>query len=185
MAESGLGGQFRFSATMHGVNCRNATKNVLVQPRTRSCMDSVWTQALNGASRAVGTHHGPTRTRLQATPSEGRYLRIDRHLRIDRQPHSPSGTTAGRRELLGMGAAAASAGAEGPSQGLRAGRRRERTEAGVPRCERTTRLRTRADDRDSEPDYLLRPTRHGPGGLLTVNVSGSFYHWSIHRIWGQ
>ena len=25
MAESGLGGQFWFSATMHGVNCRNAT----------------------------------------------------------------------------------------------------------------------------------------------------------------
>ena len=23
-----------------------------------------------------------------------------------------------------------------------------------------------SDDRDSEPDYLLRPTRHGPGGTL-------------------
>ena len=44
------------------------------------------------------------------------------HLRIYRRPHSPSGTTAGRRELLGMGTAAASAGAAGPSEGLRAGR---------------------------------------------------------------
>ena len=36
----------------------------------------------------------------------------------------------------------------------------------IPRGERTTRLKERADDRDSEPDYLLRPTRHGPGGTL-------------------
>ena len=28
------------------------------------------------------------------------------------------------------------------------------------------RLLERADDRDSEPDYLLHPTRHGPGGTL-------------------
>ena len=73
--------------------------------------------------------------------------------------------TAGRRELLGMGTAAASAGAAGPSQGLRAGWSSGRTEAGVHRGERTTHLRERADDRDSEPDYLLRPTRHGPGGI--------------------
>ena len=65
-----------------------------------------------------------------------------------------------------MGTAAASAGAAGPSEGLRAGRSSGRTEAGVPSGERTTRLRTRADDRDSEPDYLLRPTRHGPGGTI-------------------
>ena len=65
-----------------------------------------------------------------------------------------------------MGTAAASAGAAGPSQGLRAGWSSGRTEAGVPRGERTTRPRTRADDRDSELDYLLRLTRHGPGGTL-------------------
>ena len=82
---------------------------------------------------------------------------------------SSSGMTAGpgRRELLagGMGTAATSARAAGPSEGLRAGWSSGQTEAGVPRGERTTRLRTRADDRDSEPDYLLRPTRHGPDGL--------------------
>ena len=88
------------------------------------------------------------------------------HLRNRRRPHSSSGMSAGRRELLGMGIAAASAGAAGPSQGLRAGRSSGRTEAGVPRGERTTHLRERADDRDSEPDYLLRPTRHGPGGVF-------------------
>ena len=64
-----------------------------------------------------------------------------------------------------MGTAAASAGAAGPSEGLRAGRSSGRTDAGEPRGERTARLRTRADDRDSEPDYLLRPTRHGLSGL--------------------
>ena len=65
-----------------------------------------------------------------------------------------------------MGTAAASAGAAGPSEGLRDGRSSGRTEAGVHRGERTTRLRERADDRDSEPDYLLRPMRHGQGGTL-------------------
>ena len=54
------------------------------------------------------------------------------HLRIYRRPHSPSGTTAGRRELLGMGTAAASAGAAGPSEGLRAGDRLRITWHGSP-----------------------------------------------------
>ena len=88
------------------------------------------------------------------------------HLRICRRPHSSSGMTAGRRELL----------EDGHRRRFRRGRRTFRgttgwTEqradyAGVHRGERTTRLRERADDRDSEPDYLLRPTRHGPGGTL-------------------
>ena len=73
-----------------------------------------------------------------------------------------------------MGTSAASAGAAGPSEGLRAGRSSERTEAGVHRCERTTRLRELADDRDSEPDYLLCPTRHGPGTIYNFG-KGSFY----------
>ena len=83
--------------------------------------------------------------------------------------------TAGRRELLGMGTAAAFAGAAGPSQGLRAGWSSGRTEAGVPRGERTTLLLERANDRDSEPDYLLRPTRHGPDGnyYRLFHLSGS------------
>ena len=68
-----------------------------------------------------------------------------------------------------MGTAAASAGAAGPFEGLRAGWSSGRTEAGAHRGERAAHLRERADDRDSEPDYLLRPTRHGPGGLLTVH----------------
>ena len=73
-----------------------------------------------------------------------------------------------------MGTSAVSAGAAGPSQGLRAGRSRGLTEAGVPRGKRTTRLRTRADDRDSEPDYLLRPTRHGPGGIIARSFERFF-----------
>ena len=66
-----------------------------------------------------------------------------------------------------MGTAAASSGAAGPSEGLRAGWSSGQTEAGVHRDERTAHLRERADDRDSEPDYLLRPTRHGPGNCTT------------------
>jgi hypothetical protein len=92
------------------------------------------------------------------------------HPRNRRRLHSSSGTTAGRREMLGMGTAAASAGAAGPSEGLRAGWSSGRTEAGAHRGERAAHLRERADDRDSELDYLLHPTRHGPGGPLAVNI---------------
>ena len=111
------------------------------------------------------------------------------HPRNRRRSHSSSGMTAGRQGLLGMGAAAASAGAAGPSQGLRAGWSSGRTEAGVHRGERTTHLRERTDDRDSEPDYLLRPTRHGPGSYnsgkdsfyLTANAQ-TFGGWRISNI---
>ena len=94
------------------------------------------------------------------------------HPRNYRRPHSSSVMTAGRRELL----------EDGHRRRFRRGRRTfrgttGRTEqrvdgAGVHRGERTTRPRDygsgptrQSDDRDSEPDYLLRPTRHGPGTL--------------------
>ena len=32
-----------------------------------------------------------------------------------------------------------------------------------------------SDDRDSEPDYLLRPTMHGPGGALLISIAHSFF----------
>ena len=108
--------------------------------------------------------------RLEPTPSEDGKAgtTILYHLRNRRRPHSSSGMTAGRQGLLGMGTAAASAGAAGPFQGLRARWSSGRTEAGVPRGKWTPHLRERADDsdRDSEPDYLLRLTRHGPGDIL-------------------
>ena len=77
-----------------------------------------------------------------------------------------------------MGTAAASAGAAGLSEGLRAGRISGWTEAGVYRGERTTRLRERADDRDLEPDYLLRPTMHGQGGTLLI-IAHTGHHLSV------
>ena len=134
--------------------------------RKNALVVCVSTQAPNGASRAVGTHHRPTRIHMADYSLRDRRdgnagTTILYHLRTYRHPHSSSGMTAGRRELLGMGTAAASAGTAGPSQGPRAGWSSGRTEAGVRRGERTTHLRERADDRDSEPDYLLRPTRHG------------------------
>ena len=103
--------------------------------------------------------------RPEPTPSEGRQ-RWHNDALSSPQPPPPAlflRDDCGPPGLLGMGTAAASAGAAGPSEGLRAGWSSGRTEAGVHRGERTTHLRERADDRDSEPDYLLRPTRHGPG----------------------
>ena len=80
-----------------------------------------------------------------------------------------------------MGTAAASAGAAGPSEGLRAER-----SSGRPKPEYTAASRRRdhatygsgptrqSDDRDSEPDYLLCPTMHGPGTIYNSG-KGSFY----------
>ena len=76
-----------------------------------------------------------------------------------------------------MGTAAASAGAAGPFEGLRAGRSSGRTKpeytAAIGRHDHATfgsGPTRQSDDRDSEPDYLLRPTRHGPG---TIYNSGN------------
>ena len=93
-----------------------------------------------------------------------------------------------------MGTAATSARAAGPSEGLRAGRSSGRTKAGVHRGERKTRdygsgPTRQSDDRDSEPEYLLRPTRHGPGiynsgkdsFYLTTNAQ-TFQGWRISNI---
>ena len=73
-----------------------------------------------------------------------------------------------------MGTAAASAGAAGPSEGLRAGRSSGRTKLEYPaasgRHDHTTfgsGPTRQSDDRDSEPGYLLRPTRHGQAGRFT------------------
>ena len=72
-----------------------------------------------------------------------------------------------------MGAAAASARAAGPSEGLRAGRSSGRTKPEYPAASGRHDHATfgsgptrRSDERDSEPDYLLCPRRHGPGGTL-------------------
>ena len=121
--------------------------------------------------------------RPEPTPSEGRQ-RWHNDALSSPQPPPPAlflRDDCGPPGLLGMGTAAASAGAAGPSQGLRAGWSSGRTEAGVHRGERPTHLRERADDRDSEPDYLLRPTRHGPGGIndwfRTVLFSSADSSW--------
>ena len=79
-----------------------------------------------------------------------------------------------------MGTAAASAGAAGPSAGLRAGRSSGQTKpeytAASGRRDHATfggRPTRQSDERDLEPDYLLRPTRHGPGGTLLI-IAHSF-----------
>ena len=81
-----------------------------------------------------------------------------------------------------MGTAAASAGAAGPSEGLRAGRSSGRTKpeytAASGRHDHATfgdGPTRQSDDLDSEPDYLLLPTRHGPG-MLTIPAQVLFRH---------
>ena len=80
-----------------------------------------------------------------------------------------------------MGIAAASAGAAGPSEGLRAGRssgwtKQEYTAASGRHDHATfgSGSTRQSDDRDSEPDYLLCPTMHGPGTIYNL-CKGSFY----------
>ena len=72
-----------------------------------------------------------------------------------------------------MGTAAASVGAAGPSEGLRARRSSGQTKPEYPAASGRHDHATfgsgptrQSDDRDSEPDYLLRPTRHGQSGTL-------------------
>ena len=78
-----------------------------------------------------------------------------------------------------MGTTAASAGAAGPSEGLWAGRSSARTEASGRRDHATfgSGPTRQSDDRDSEPDYLLCPTMHGPArpGTIYNSGKGSFY----------
>ena len=74
-----------------------------------------------------------------------------------------------------MGTAAASAGATGPPEGLGPDGAAGGLSRSTPRQpdDATTRPSgvgrlpptRQSDERDSEPDYLLRPTRHGPGGI--------------------
>ena len=80
-----------------------------------------------------------------------------------------------------MGTAAASAGAAGPSEGLRAGRSSGRTKpeytAASGRHDHATYgsgPTRQSDDRDSEPEYLLCPTMHGQGTMYN-SCKGSFY----------
>ena len=79
-----------------------------------------------------------------------------------------------------MGTTTTSAGAAGPSKGLRAGRSSRRTEPEYTAASGKHDHATfgsgptrQSDDRDSEPDYLLRPTRHGTGGTLLI-IAHSF-----------
>ena len=91
-----------------------------------------------------------------------------------------------------MGTAAASAGAAGLSQGLRAGRSSRRTKPEYPAASGRRNHATfgsgptrQSDERDSEPDYLLRPTRHGPGGTLLEYSAFLFRAQSPLRRLGQ
>ena len=88
---------------------------------------------------------------------------------------------AGQFAECGCRAGSLNAGAAGPSEGLRAGRSSGRTKQEyTAACGRRGHATfgswptRQSDDRDSEPDYLLRRTRHGRG--MTYNSgNGSFY----------
>ena len=97
-----------------------------------------------------------------------------------------------------MGTAAASAGAAGPSEGLRAGQSSGRTKPEyTTACGRRDHATfgsgptRQSDDRDSEPDYLLRRTRHGPGGTLLIIAHSFLAHkspsisWDLKLYWEE
>ena len=79
------------------------------------------------------------------------------HLRNYRSLHSSSVITAVRRELL----------EDGHRRRIRRGRRTFHATFGSGPMRQS-------DERDSEPDYLQRPTRHGPG-MVYNSGKGSFY----------
>ena len=77
-----------------------------------------------------------------------------------------------------MGTADASARAAGTFEGLRAGRSSGCTKPEYPAASGRHDNATfgsgqtrQSDERDSEPDYLLRPTRHGQGGMFDNSVT--------------
>ena len=120
------------------------------------------------------THHGQTRIHLADYSLRHRRdgnagTTILYHLRIDRRQHSSAVMTAGRWELLEHGHYRRIRLGCRTFRGT-TGRKEQRADyAGVHRGEQTTRSRDygsgptrQSDDRDSEPDYLLRPTRHRP-----------------------
>ena len=80
-----------------------------------------------------------------------------------------------------MGTSAASAGAAGPSEGLRAGRSSGRTKQEYTMTSGRYDHATcgsgptrQSDDLDWEPDYLLCPTMYWPG---TIYNSGNIYFY--------
>ena len=89
-----------------------------------------------------------------------------------------------------MGTAATSAGAAGPSEGLRArwssGRTKPEYPAASGRHDHATfgsGPTRQSNYRDSQPHYLLRLTRHGPGGILSDNSVSLFRLESLHSNW--
>ena len=141
-------------------------------------MISVSTQAPNGASRAVGTHYGPTRihaptganaiggtarlahrcsiipaTAVDCTRPPGRLRAAGRCWGWAPPPLPP-----GPQDLPRDYGPGRSSGKTKPEYTAASGRRDHATFGSGPTRQ--------SDDRDSEPDYLLRPTRHGQGGAL-------------------
>ena len=96
------------------------------------------------------------------------------YLCIYHRPHSSSGMTAGRRELLGMGTAAASAGAAGPSEGLRAGR-----SSGLkPEYTAASGLRDYGSGPTTGTRSQTTSDEARAGWYIARFNCGSFYHWS-------
>ena len=124
---------------------------------------------------------------LQPTPSEGRHCHGSAgttmlyHLRVCHWTHSLSVVTTGRLELLDHGHRRHIRRGRSSFRGLQAGRSSERTKpeytSASGRHDHAT-FRSgptrQSDDRDSEPDYLLRPTRQAPGGTLIDYIAFLF-----------
>ena len=131
-----------------------------------------------GARRAFRTLYGPTRIHLACYSLRRRRdgnadTTILYHLHIDRRTHSLSVMTTDRRELLEDGQRRRIRRGSRTFLGLRAGRSSRQTKPEYTAAGRRHDHATfgsgptrQSDDLDSEPDYLLRPTRHGQGMIL-------------------
>ena len=129
--------------------------------------------------------------RLQPTPSEGRQRWQYDTLSSPQSPPPALVLTDDCRPPGAVGGWAPPPLPPGPQglprdygpDGAAGGLKPEYTAASGPRTFGSGPTR-QSDDRDSEPDYLLRPTRHGPGGTLRDYGAVFFNDWSAHSSLG-
>ena len=141
-------------------------------------MKTVSTQALNGARRAVGTHHGPTWIH---GPTTAYAIGGTATLALRYPIISASGMTAGRRELLGDHDGQLplppgpqdlqrDCGPDGAVGGLK------------PEYTAASGLRDYGSGPTTGTRSRLRPTRHGPGGTLLDLIAVLFISGQLEEL---
>ena len=149
---------------------------------------TVSSQATDGARRAVGTHHGPTQIHLADYSLRHRRDGNAGTTILLSSPQLPPPALVLRDDCGPPGAGGGWAppshrpGPQDLPRDYGPGRSSERTKPEYTASAASGRRdhatfgsgpTRQSDERDSEPDYLLRPTRHGPGGTLLI-ITHSF-----------